>query len=635
MDDTQRLRIFRPNEDDPVIDVMMGQSDLTRPDRIATQSFATSGESENEVTTSSAGILTQTGGLLRRFMLFTGYSIAVCLLTGCTALRPLHGIPVRQLPREFRGTSRANMETIDLLRLSHVPRMHIVDSGDILGVYVNGVLGKIDETPPVYIPQNGEGKPTIGLPIPVRDDGTISLPQIPAMFVRGMTERQVEDAVRREYVQRGIRAEGTDILVSLQRARSYKVTVLRQETPNPAITGLAGGGIQLGATKRGTGQIVTLPAGENDVLRALTMSGGLPGLDAQNAIYVLRQPHPLAQRRLTSNRDQRESWPTSSQSPVPLVLTSHKVSRDNPFELLTGKGPSHSGVFTLVGHSLPAARLQSPQWGAPLEESPEKIAPWNRPQPPAASSPPPTNRTGYSTPVPDYPAGERSFSDSAFNARQSTSLDSTMATDDFRLVNQTVEQLPIVVNENHHIPEELHPYMVSGGQVFRIPVRLKPGEVAHFSEEDVLLYNGDIIFIESRDTEIFYTGGLLGGGQFSLPRDYDLDVIDAISIAQGRGPSGGGSNQIGGIASVNQDISVSASNLVVIRRLADGRRVNIKIDVNKALRDENENLLVQPGDHLILRYTPIEAVGAFVERNLLAGSLIGLATQASTLKGTK
>ena len=32
-----------------------------------------------------------------------------------------------------------------------------------------------------------------------------------------------------------------------------------------------------------------------------------------------------------------------------------------------------------------------------------------------------------------------------------------------------------------------------------------------------------------RDTEVYYTAGLLGGGQFPLPRDYDLDVMQAIA----------------------------------------------------------------------------------------------------------
>lgn len=78
---------------------------------------------------------------------------------------------------------------------------------------------------------------------------------------------------------------------------------------------------------------------------------------------------------------------------------------------------------------------------------------------------------------------------------------------------------------------------------------------------------------------------------------------------------------------MNQDISVSASVVVVLRQLPDGGQIPIKVNLYKAMRNPAERILIQPGDFIILQYTPIEAVGAFIERNLLAGSLIGLATQ--------
>ncbi len=40
--------------------------------------------------------------------------------------------------------------------------------------------------------------------------------------------------------------------------------------------------------------------------------------------------------------------------------------------------------------------------------------------------------------------------------------------------------------------------------------------------------------IQSRDREKFYTGGVLGGGEHLLPRDYDLDILVAIAIAGAR-----------------------------------------------------------------------------------------------------
>src|SRR5262249_11651021 len=53
----------------------------------------------------------------------------------------------------------------------------------------------------------------------------------------------------------------------------------------------------------------------------------------------------------------------------------------------------------------------------------------------------------------------------------------------------------------------------------RIPLRMRPGEPPPFRPEDIVLQTGDIVFIEARDTEVFYVAGLLGSSQVPLPRD--------------------------------------------------------------------------------------------------------------------
>ncbi len=79
----------------------------------------------------------------------------------------------------------------------------------------------------------------------------------------------------------------------------------------------------------------------------------------------------------------------------------------------------------------------------------------------------------------------------------------------------------------------------------RIPMRLPAGVLPTLAPEDVLLEEGDIVMVESRDNEFFYTGGLLPPGQWALPRDYDLDVLGAMALAGGgiassnRGGGGG------------------------------------------------------------------------------------------------
>ncbi len=169
---------------------------------------------------------------------------------------------------------------------------------------------------------------------------------------------------------------------------------------------------------------------------------------------------------------------------------------------------------------------------------------------------------------------------------------------------------------------------VDSHHIVKIPVRLAPGENLDLTEEDVTLYDGDIVFIENRDTDVYYVGGLLGGGQFSLPRDRDLHILEAVSLAQGRGMTQGGTQGMqssGGVSALNRDVTPSASRLIIMRQTGGDQVMHIEVDLYKALRYPHENILVQPGDMLILQYTCVEGVLAFVQRNVLEGALLGIA----------
>ena len=147
----------------------------------------------------------------------------------------------------------------------------------------------------------------------------------------------------------------------------------------------------------------------------------------------------------------------------------------------------------------------------------------------------------------------------------------------------------------------------------------------------LFLKTGDIVYIPSREQERFYTGGLLGGGSRLLPRDYDLDVIGAVSEAGGQvggtgtgiqnfgGPGGGRGGGAGG--------SIPASNLIVLRKLECGGQIPIRVNLNRALVNPSERILVQPEDTLILRYTLTEeiynAALSLVQFNFLFNGLRG------------
>jgi hypothetical protein len=144
--------------------------------------------------------------------------------------------------------------------------------------------------------------------------------------------------------------------------------------------------------------------------------------------------------------------------------------------------------------------------------------------------------------------------------------------------------------------------------ILKIPLRLPPGVVSSFGLEDVVLEDGDIVYIESRDAEVYYTGGLMPGGEHRIPRDYDLDVLTAmalsgggISRSQNNGMGGGGFGGLGGLIG-----QVPPGMLYVLRKTPCNGQITIAVDLARANVDPRERILVQPGDILILRYKPSE-----------------------------
>ena len=152
-----------------------------------------------------------------------------------------------------------------------------------------------------------------------------------------------------------------------------------------------------------------------------------------------------------------------------------------------------------------------------------------------------------------------------------------------------------------------------GGQTIRIPMRLRPDEPPPFKPDDVILHNGDIVFIEARDTELFYTGGLLPARQFILPRDYDLDVVQAVAFASGPLLNGNlnQSNLSGNV--VQSGIGFpSPSLLTILRRTPGGGQIPIRVSLNDAMRDPRQRVLIQPGDWIILQETLDETIARYL-----------------------
>lgn len=406
---------------------------------------------------------------LRQFLLCLSLASLLNAAAGCTSLSTSHTldpVPAQRLPEKLLGRSRSQMREVSLGRLRRRPMPEYrLAAKDVLGIYIETILGQPDEAPPVHFPEDASREPAIGFPIPIREDGTIALPLIPAIHAAGLTLTELQGVIEQAYtVDRRVLPRGRNrIIVTLIKRHAERVLVVREE---------AGISSHIGhhenAVKRGAGYVVDLPAGENDLLHALNQTGGLPGLDAQNEVLIIRSTEMDA------------------------------VEYDRLVAALT--------------------QCQEPY-----------------------SCPPP---------IPDAPG------------------------------------------------------------VTRIPLRHYPDNVPTFTEADITLRSGDIVLIQSRDREKYYTGGVLGGGEFPIPRDYDLDVLQAVAIARG---------QVGGSGAVLSQVAQSGygvrgggplppTNAIIVRKLCDGGQIPIKVDLKKALSDSRQRILVQPEDLLIVKYKPHEEI---------------------------
>jgi protein involved in polysaccharide export with SLBB domain len=400
--------------------------------------------------------------------------LCAALAAGCAAMTnpTLIGIPVRLLPPELRGKSVAGMQTIPLSLLGQQrPENYRIDGGDVLGVWIETILGELGQQPPIQSTVNLGNidlPPSIGYPIQVDRDGTISLPRIEPLRVAGMTFKEAENAIRKAYLNAQIIKEHIRILVTLMRPRTYHVLVLREDSPTPqggvVTSQLGGSGPEyISASRKGTGWDLVMPAYHNDVLTALAKTGGLPGTDAYDELIIERN---------------------------------------------------------------------TPQGGRNWEMIAQEFQ---------ANGP---------------------------------------------------------------------PACVPGGPIMRIPLRVRRGTPLPIRPEDVVLRDGDVVYVPAREERLFFTGGLLPPGQHILPRDTDLDVIEAI--ARVRGPLMNGNfstSNLAGTMILPGLGQPSPTLLSVVRRMPDGcGQITIRVDLNLALKDTRERLLVQAGDFLILQETPEQGI---------------------------
>lgn len=412
----------------------------------------------------------------------------VCLQVGCVG-GAANYVPANRLPPEFLAETRSDKTTINLTFLTQPPPpAYILGTGDTLAIIIPGILpppapagvnaAAASSTPlPVisqsfnygnayYPPKGYVATPALGVPMQVQGGGRLPLPLVDAVHVDGMTLDQAAEAIRKVYLDKGLlKKESSGIDLTLIRPRIHRVMVIREDSNIDMPQQLQKGNVVF--TKKGRADLVDLPAFENDVLHALGATGGLPGIDAVNEVWVLR-------------------------------------NRRTPGEGFQVKWQLEAGA------------------------DPRKV-----------------------------------FED----------LKSTMP--------------PI-----------------------RIPLRQCECEFP-VAQEDVILYDGDIVFIPPREQDYFYTGGLLAGGQIPLPRDHDLDVLEAVTLATGSigGPGGAGGATAVLRAGAGPGNVIPPTRVLIVRKLADGQTLPIRVDLVEALRNPRERVLILPGDLVMLQYKPGEKAG--------------------------
>lgn len=173
-----------------------------------------------------------------------------------------------------------------------------------------------------------------------------------------------------------------------------------------------------------------------------------------------------------------------------------------------------------------------------------------------------------------------------------------------------------------------------GPMCVRIPLRVHSGDKLPFGPNDVVLNSGDVVYLRARDGDVFYTGGLLPSGEHLLPRDRDLDVVEAVVAT--RGPLMNGAfvnNNLAGNL-INPGLGFdSPALLVVVRRLPNGTQLPIRVDLNRALRDPRERITVQAGDVLVLQENPNAALARFMGNSLFNFNLSWIPVHSANLIG--
>jgi protein involved in polysaccharide export with SLBB domain len=377
-------------------------------------------------------------------------------------------------------------------------------------------------------------------PVPTRvmEDGTVRLPLVGGVTLAGLSIPGAEQAIFAAYSSQGM-LKKPQVTVALRETRKVRVYVL-------------------GAVNKPG--LVELNATEADLLSALVNSGGL-NQEAGTVVEV--------RRRLTSNS-----------TPVPIrkdrnVVQSSYGQMAEPLPIRKDRNLVQSSSGQLAD-PLPSPWVYSAGAWRPDYN---KVV-----------------RAGYS----DSPYHAVGPSSEGVGIRAGVSVQSP-----YRTVGNNgptpapVRQLhPSILRADATISASPAPPAPADNQVIRLDLTSEQDKQR--LTQGFRLENGDTISIDDRKTKPIYVIGMVNKpGEFPLPIDRDLRVLEAIGLA-------------GGV-----DRGSLPDKALVIRQRPDGSGVvAIRIDLNNAKKDNSQNIRLMAGDTLSVEETVMSYT-----RGLLRGAL--------------
>jgi protein involved in polysaccharide export with SLBB domain len=152
---------------------------------------------------------------------------------GCSAITfPIKGTPACCVPVDALVYPKRNLVQIDFAKLAQPqPEVYRLDKGDVIGVFVQGILPYHDADEPPMLPpvQYRESRmsgasipPAVGFPVAVQANGEITLPAIGRIPVIGDSLEEVSEKIQEKCVEQNLdRDRDLVCIVKLINPRTY------------------------------------------------------------------------------------------------------------------------------------------------------------------------------------------------------------------------------------------------------------------------------------------------------------------------------------------------------------------------------------------------------------------------------